>query len=125
MSAYMVAQIEVNDPDEYQKYLAGFLPIFERYGGQLLVTSNIETEVTEGEWAYPIRGRGRASWDVWAAPGWLPAAVVSVPPEDAEHVPAWVGKSRHRAVADSQAEGESRLTGEQQTNWRGAANFGC
>lgn len=38
MSAYMIAQIEIHDPDEYQNYLAGFMPIFQRY---------------EGEWAYP------------------------------------------------------------------------
>jgi uncharacterized protein (DUF1330 family) len=49
----MVAQIQINDPDEYNKYLAGFIPIFERYGGELLVTSKFETEVLEGEWAYP------------------------------------------------------------------------
>lgn len=53
MSAYVIAQIEVTDPEEYGKYLAGFLPIFERYGGQLLVTSRCESEVLEGAWAYP------------------------------------------------------------------------
>lgn len=53
MSAYMVAQIEIDDPEEYKKYLAGFLPIFQRYGGELLATSSCETEVIEGEWAYP------------------------------------------------------------------------
>ncbi len=53
MSAYMVGQLRINDPDEYGKYLAGFLPIFERYGGELLATTKAETEVIEGEWAYP------------------------------------------------------------------------
>ena len=53
MSAYMVAQIRINDPDEFQKYLAGFLPIFQRYGGEILVTSKNETVVIEGDWAYP------------------------------------------------------------------------
>jgi len=53
MSAYMVAQIEIHDPERYQAYLAGFLPIFERYGGELLATSKSETEVIEGEWATP------------------------------------------------------------------------
>ena len=53
MSAYMIAQIEINDPDEYQNYLAGFMPIFQRYGGELLATSKNETVVVEGEWAYP------------------------------------------------------------------------
>ncbi len=53
MSAYMIAQIEVNDSDEYSKYLSGFMPIFERYGGELLATSKCKTEVLEGQWAYP------------------------------------------------------------------------
>ena len=53
MSAYMIAQIEITDPDEYQNYLAGFMPIFQRYGGELLATSKNETVVIEGEWAYP------------------------------------------------------------------------
>jgi uncharacterized protein (DUF1330 family) len=37
MSAYVLAQIQIDDPDEYQNYLAGFMPIFERHGGELLV----------------------------------------------------------------------------------------
>ena len=53
MSAYMVAQIEISDPEEYKNYLAGFLPIFQRYSGELLATSSCETEVIEGEWSYP------------------------------------------------------------------------
>lgn len=53
MSAFMIAQIEVHDPDEYQKYLAGFMPVFQRYGGELLATSKNETRVVEGEWAHP------------------------------------------------------------------------
>lgn len=53
MSAYMVGQIRINDPEEYSKYLAGFLPIFKRYGGELLATTRADTEVLEGEWAYP------------------------------------------------------------------------
>lgn len=53
MSAYFVAQIHIHDPDEYQSYLAGFMPIFQRYGGELLVTSAKELQVIEGEWALP------------------------------------------------------------------------
>lgn len=53
MSAYMIAQIDIHDPNEYQSYLAGFMEIFARYGGELLATSAKETEVIEGEWAYP------------------------------------------------------------------------
>jgi uncharacterized protein (DUF1330 family) len=53
MSAYMVAQIQIDDPEEYQKYLEGFLPIFEKHGGELLATSRHQSAVIEGEWAYP------------------------------------------------------------------------
>jgi len=53
MSAYMVGQLDIHDPEDYQQYLAGFLPIFERYGGELLATSRSETEVIEGDWTYP------------------------------------------------------------------------
>ncbi len=53
MSAYAIAQIKIDDPEDYQNYLAGFMPVFERHGGELLVTSKCESEVVEGEWAYP------------------------------------------------------------------------
>ena len=53
MSAYMIAQIDIHDPAEYQNYLAGFMPIFERYGGELLVTSKSPVEVIEGTWQHP------------------------------------------------------------------------
>jgi len=52
MSAYMLAQIQIDDPGEYQKYLAGFMPIFERHGGELLATSKNQTIVIEGSWAH-------------------------------------------------------------------------
>lgn len=53
MPAYFIAQIDVHDPEEYRHYLAGFFPIFERHGGELLVASSKETEVIEGAWAHP------------------------------------------------------------------------
>ena len=53
MTAYVLAQIRINDPDSYQNYLAGFMPIFERHGGELLATSKNQTIVVEGNWAYP------------------------------------------------------------------------
>ena len=53
MSAYVLAQIQIDDTEEYAKYLAGFMPIFERHGGELLATSKNDTHVIEGEWAYP------------------------------------------------------------------------
>ena len=53
MTAYVVAQIQIDDRAEYQFYLDGFLPSFQRHGGELLATSGNTTEVIEGEWAYP------------------------------------------------------------------------
>ena len=67
----MVAQIDIRDPEAYQAYLAGFMPIFEKYGGQLLVTSRSETEVLEGDWnrcrtvvlRFPSLAQARAWYD--------------------------------------------------------------
>ncbi|NNE23278.1 MAG: DUF1330 domain-containing protein [Rhizobiales bacterium] len=53
MSAYAIGQLDIFDADEYQKYLAGLMPVFERYGGELLATSNNSTAVVEGDWALP------------------------------------------------------------------------
>ena len=53
MSAYVVAQIQINDAEEYKKYIAGFYPSFERHGGKILATTKSSTEVVEGKWAYP------------------------------------------------------------------------
>lgn len=53
MSAYVLAQIQIDDPEKYQNYLAGFMPIFERHGGELLATSKNQTIVVEGSWSYP------------------------------------------------------------------------
>ena len=53
MTAYVVAQIEIEDPEEYQKYLDGFPPSFQRHGGKILATTKNATEVVEGDWAYP------------------------------------------------------------------------
>ena len=52
MSVYYIAQIKIEDSNEYQNYLNGFFPIFEKYNGEFLA-SNPDTEVVEGEWAYP------------------------------------------------------------------------
>ena len=53
MSTYVIAQLEVHDPDAYQAYLDGFMPSFERHGGELLATSRQETIVLEGTWSLP------------------------------------------------------------------------
>jgi len=53
MTAYAIGQIEITDPERYQQYLEGFMPIFERYGGVLLAVTSGKTTVVEGSWGYP------------------------------------------------------------------------
>jgi uncharacterized protein (DUF1330 family) len=51
MSVYLIAQIDIHDRAEYEKYAAGFLEVFARFNGELLVVSETP-EVVEGEWPY-------------------------------------------------------------------------
>ena len=53
MTAYVIGQLNITDPEAYKAYLAGFMPIFERHEGKLLATSSQKTEVVEGSWATP------------------------------------------------------------------------
>lgn len=53
MTAYVIGQLNIHSPEEYQEYLNGFLPSFSRHGGELLATSKQDTEVIEGSWAHP------------------------------------------------------------------------
>jgi uncharacterized protein (DUF1330 family) len=51
MAVYIIAQINIHDRAEYEKYSAGFLDVFARHSGELLVVSE-EPTVVEGEWPY-------------------------------------------------------------------------
>jgi uncharacterized protein (DUF1330 family) len=53
MPAYVIGQLSIHDPVAYQAYLDGFMPSFQRHGGELLATSSAETEILEGSWAMP------------------------------------------------------------------------
>ena len=53
MPAYFIAQIQIDDPQDFQNYLSGFMEVFERHGGRLLVTSSKPVEIIEGDWALP------------------------------------------------------------------------
>ena len=53
MPAYVVGQLDIHDPEAYEDYLAGFMPSFQRHGGELLATSKAETQVLEGAWTLP------------------------------------------------------------------------
>jgi uncharacterized protein (DUF1330 family) len=51
MAVYLIAQIQINDRDEYGKYEAGFLEIFSKYPGEILVVSE-DAVILEGDWPY-------------------------------------------------------------------------
>ncbi len=51
MSSYFIAQININDLEEYDKYLEGFDEVFARYNGEVIVVDDNPT-VLEGEWSY-------------------------------------------------------------------------
>ena len=50
MSCYFVAQIEIHDPDEYDRYLAGYDNVFARYRGEGLAVDD-GVERLEGHWS--------------------------------------------------------------------------
>ncbi len=52
MSAYLVAQIQIENPEVYQQYADGFRPTILPYEGEILAVDN-EGDVLEGEWALP------------------------------------------------------------------------
>ena len=51
MSVYAVAQIAINDRDEYKKYEEGFMEAFLPHEGELLAVDD-NAQVIEGEWPF-------------------------------------------------------------------------
>lgn len=51
MSYYIVANIKIEDPEEYAKYQEGFLEVFQQHSGEILVVSD-EPAVVEGDWPF-------------------------------------------------------------------------
>jgi uncharacterized protein (DUF1330 family) len=51
MAYYFLAQIKVNDPDTYQKYINGAGEVFSRYNGQYLAVDE-KPQILEGSWNY-------------------------------------------------------------------------
>ncbi len=51
MSVYLIAEIGIDDRDEYSKYEAGFMNIFSRFSGSVLAVEE-EPEILEGDWPH-------------------------------------------------------------------------
>ena len=51
MSAWLVAQVSINDRERYALYEAGFMEILIRYGGKIVAVDEA-VEVLEGSWDY-------------------------------------------------------------------------
>jgi uncharacterized protein (DUF1330 family) len=49
MSGYVIAHVEVHDPQEYRRYLSAFMDAFKPFDGRILVATD-KIEVLEGEW---------------------------------------------------------------------------
>lgn len=68
MSYYFVANISINDDQEYQKYLDRAGEIFARYNGSYLAVDN-DPELLEGKWNYRravlIRFDSREDFKAW------------------------------------------------------------
>jgi uncharacterized protein (DUF1330 family) len=49
MTVYAIAQISIHDRARYDKYVSGFMPVLQRYGGKLLVADE-QPQVLQGKW---------------------------------------------------------------------------
>lgn len=51
MTVYLIAQIQIHDPERYSQYGDGFMDIFSSYAGKLLSVDE-SPNVLEGEWDF-------------------------------------------------------------------------
>ena len=68
MSYYFIAQIEIKDPEVYQKYLDKAEEVFRKFKGKYLVVDD-KPVILEGSWIYTrtvvIKFNNRKDFDVW------------------------------------------------------------
>ncbi len=70
MSAYIVVQVSVNDPDRYEDYKTMVPPTLQKYGGKFLVRGGT-VENLEGSWSpnrfviieFPSSKQAKAWWN--------------------------------------------------------------
>jgi uncharacterized protein (DUF1330 family) len=49
VTVYGIAELHIHDRARYDRYVAGFMPVLQQYGGRLLAADN-GAEVVEGQW---------------------------------------------------------------------------
>jgi uncharacterized protein (DUF1330 family) len=49
MAAYLFANVDIKNPEEFKKYMAATPSIIKKFGGRFLVRGS-EFEICEGEW---------------------------------------------------------------------------
>jgi uncharacterized protein (DUF1330 family) len=68
MSYYFIANIKINNPEEYTHYINDAEEIFNKFNGEYLAVDN-HPEVLEGSWEYTrnvlIKFSSRADFDKW------------------------------------------------------------
>ncbi len=68
MPHYFIAQIKINDPSEYQKYIEKAGNVFEKYNGKYLAVDN-EPLLLEGKWDYTrivvIQFKSKSDFESW------------------------------------------------------------
>ena len=70
MPVYGVAQIRIDDRERYGQYEAGFLQVFQKYGGQLVAVDDAPQVVEgAGDWPYTrivlLRFEDQQAADAW------------------------------------------------------------
>jgi len=91
MSAYLIADVEIHDPDVYAEYRRQVLPLIQKHGGRFIVRGGAH-EVLEGEWK-PQRLVIIEFPDMAALKGWYRS------PEYAKLIELRQGASRGSIVA--------------------------
>lgn len=51
MACYFIAQINIHDQEEYQKYLDGYDEVFGKFQGEVMAVDD-DVDVLEGKWPF-------------------------------------------------------------------------
>ncbi|MAV50666.1 MAG: hypothetical protein CME93_06870 [Hyphomonadaceae bacterium] len=86
MSVYIIAEFQIHDRSEYDKYDAGFMDVFEKFDGQLLSVDE-NPAILEGDW---VSTR---------------SVLIEFPSEDSAM--AWLNSDGYKAIVGSRLAGST------------------